>query len=120
MKIVKNLLIASAVSGLLVTSSFASQKVDMVKKGEKIFNTKKLGNCLACHDANGKKINNPGSLGPKLFALSFWSEKDLYDTVYDIYKARGIETSAMPAFGATGWLDDDQIKAVVAYLKTIN
>jgi sulfur-oxidizing protein SoxX len=36
-----------------------------------------------------------------------------------IYAARGIKTSAMPAFGATGWLSDSEIKAVVAYLKTI-
>jgi len=26
----------------------------------------------------------------------------------------------MPAFGKTGWLNDSEIKAVVAYLKTIN
>ena len=118
MKLVKNLLVASAVSGLLVTSSFANS--DMVKKGEKIFNTKKLGNCLACHDVNGKKINNPGSLGPKLTGLKFWDDKTLYDTVYDIYAARGLKVSAMPAFGKDAWLSDQEIKAVVAYLKTID
>ena len=93
---------------------------DLVKEGEKVFNTKKLGNCLACHDVNGKKINNPGSLGPKLSALKYWDDKTLYDTVYDIYKARGTQISAMPAFGTNGWLSDKQIKAVVAYLKTID
>ena len=119
MKLVKTLLMASAVSGLLITSSLANQN-DLVKQGEKIFNTKKKGNCLACHAVNGKKINNPGSLGPKLTGLSYWSEKDLTDAVYDIYSARGLKNSAMPAFGKNGWLSDDEIKAVVAYLKTIN
>jgi sulfur-oxidizing protein SoxX len=74
---------------------------------------------LACHDVNGKKISNPGSLGPKLSGLSFWDEKTLYATVYDIYAARGIKVSAMPAFGRDGYLTDEEIKAVVAYLKTI-
>ena len=104
----------------LVSFAFASSNADLVKEGEKIFNTKKLGNCLACHDVNGKKINGPGDLGPKLTGLKNWDEKTLYDTVYDIYKARGIKVTAMPAFGTSGWLSDHQIKAVVAYLKTIN
>jgi sulfur-oxidizing protein SoxX len=121
MKLAKSLLIASAISGLISTSSFAN--ADLVAQGEKIFKTKSLGNCVACHAVNGKKnINDmgPGSFGPLLTGLSYWDDKTLYDTVYDIYAARGIEYSAMPPFGRTGWLDDSEIKAVVAYLKTIN
>jgi sulfur-oxidizing protein SoxX len=102
----------------VVTASLADAA--LVAKGEKIFNNKKSGNCLACHAVNGKNIKDPGVLGPKLTGLSYWSEKDLTDAVYDIYTARGIEASAMPAFGKNGWLSDDEIKAVVAYLKTIN
>lgn len=117
MKIAKNLLATVAVTGLITSSAFAD---DMVAKGEKIFMTKKLGNCLACHDVNGKKVDGPGSFGPKLTGLKYWDDKTLYDTVYDIYKARGLKISAMPAFGPTGWLDDAEIKAVVAYLKTID
>ena len=124
MKLVKNLLIASAVSGLLATSSFANHhgetKIDMVKMGEKIFNTKKIGNCLACHDVNGKKIDNPGSLGPKLTGLAYYPESYIFDAIYDIYKAKNITTSAMPAFGKNGQLSDEQINALVAYLKTVN
>jgi sulfur-oxidizing protein SoxX len=117
MKLAKNLLIASAVSGLLTTASLAD--ASLIAKGEKIFNNKKIGNCLACHAVNGKKINDPGSLGPKLSGLSYWPDDLLYNTVYDIYATKGIKISAMPAFGKTGWLDDNEIKAVVAYLKTI-
>ena len=119
MKLVKNLLAASAISGLLITASMAAD-AELIAKGDKIFNNKKKGNCLACHDVNGQKIDGPGSFGPKLVGLSYWDEQLLYDTVYDIYAARGLEISAMPAFGKTGWLDDAEIKAVVAYLKTIN
>ncbi|MCD4759195.1 MAG: sulfur oxidation c-type cytochrome SoxX [Arcobacteraceae bacterium] len=121
MRLAKSLLIASAISGLISTSSFAN--ADLVAKGEKIFKTKKLGNCVACHAVNGKAdidAMGPGSFGPKLSGLSYWDDKTLYDTVYDVYAARGIKVSPMPAFGRNGWLDDAEIKAVVAYLKTIN
>ena len=111
----KKLLKIAAVASLTV--AFAQAGDDLVKEGEKIFNTKKIGNCFACHDANGKKINGPGSLGPKLQGLAAWPEKALYDKVYDPYTTNPI--SAMPAFGKNGVLNDHQIKAVVAYLKTI-
>jgi len=117
MALLKRVSIALALCGLVFSLNAQS---DLVKEGRKIFVTKKLGNCLACHDVNGDKIDNPGSLGPKLSGLKYWDEKMLYDTVYDIYKARGTKISAMPPFGTNGWLSDEQIKAVVAYLKTIN
>ena len=118
MKLAKILLAASVMSSLFITASLADDA--LIKQGKKIFNTKNLGNCFACHDVNGQKIDGPGSFGPKLVGLSYWDEQLLYDTVYDIYAARGLKISAMPAFGKTGWLDDAEIKAVVAYLKTIN
>jgi sulfur-oxidizing protein SoxX len=117
MKVLHKLLIASAVSGLIATSGSA----DLVKKGEKIFTNKKLGNCVACHAVNGSaKVEKmgPGSFGPKLQYLSAWPEQALYDKIYDPYTTNPI--SAMPAFGKNGWLDDNEIKALVAYLKTVN
>ena len=53
-KLAKSLLIASAISGLLTTASLADTA--LIAKGEKIFNDKKSGNCLACHAVNGKKL----------------------------------------------------------------
>lgn len=114
MKVLHKLLIACAASSLIATSGSA----DLVKKGEEIFKNKKLGNCLACHDVNGKNIDGPGSFGPKLQYLSAWPEQALYDKIYDPYTTNPI--SAMPAFGKNGWLDDNEIKALVAYLKTVN
>lgn len=118
MKFTKSLLVAAAVSSLMATSTLANDA--LVKKGEKIFKTKTLGNCIACHDVNGKPdvtAQGPGSMGPKLQLLSYWPEKQLYDKVYDPYETNPI--SQMPAFGKAGWLSDAEIKAVVAYLKTV-
>lgn len=116
MKLIKKLLLASVISSLCLTGAMAKES-NLVKKGEKIFMTKKLGNCLACHDIEGKEVNGPGSLGPKLQALQYWPEQALYDKIYDPYTTNPI--SAMPSFGKNGWLSDGEIKALVAYLKTI-
>ena len=117
MNLIKNLLTASAISGMIAISGFAAD-ADLVAKGEKIFNSKNLGNCLACHAVNGKDIDGPGSMGPKLQYLSAWPDEALYEKIYDPYTTNPI--SAMPAFGKNGWLSDGEIKALVAYLKTIN
>ena len=120
MKLAKSLLVGAALSSVLATSAFSAMMSNdaLVKEGEKVFNVKKIGNCLACHDVNGKNILNPGSMGPKLQYLSAWPEKALYDKIYDPYKTNPV--SKMPAFGKSGWLTDHQIKALVAYLKTVN
>jgi sulfur-oxidizing protein SoxX len=121
MKLLKSLTVAALISGVVSTFGFADGH--MAKKGEKIFLTKNLGNCLACHAVNGREDiqkMGPGSFGPKLTGLKYWDEKTLYDTVYDIYSARDLKISPMPAFGKAGWLSDEEIKAVVAFLKTID
>ena len=117
MILIKKILAATAVSCFIAINGFASD-ADLIKEGEKIFNSKNLGNCLACHGANGKNIDGPGSMGPNLQYLSAWPEQALYDKIYDPYVTNPI--SAMPAFGKNGWLSDQEIKAVVAYIKTIN
>jgi sulfur-oxidizing protein SoxX len=115
MKVLKTLLAATAVSGIMATSALANEA--LVKEGEKIFNTKNLGNCLACHAVNGKDIDGPGSMGPKLSGLAYYPDEYLYEMIYNPNTKNPI--SQMPAFGKNGWLSDSQIKAVVAYLKTI-
>lgn len=116
MNLIKKCLTASAISALVVVSGVASE--ELIKKGEKLFKTNTLGNCIACHAANGKELDGPGSMGPKLQYLSAWPDEALYDKIYDPYTTNPI--SAMPAFGKNGWLSDDEIKAIVAYIKTIN
>lgn len=121
MKFSKKILVAAILSSCISTLGLADANLE--KKGEEIFLTKSLGNCLACHAVNGREDitkMGPGSFGPKLTGLKYWDDKTLYDTVYDIYSARGLKISPMPAFGKAGWLDETQIKAVVAFLKTID
>lgn len=116
MNLVKSLLVASAISGLLISSAVAD--TDLVAKGDKIFNSKKIGNCLACHAITGKNIKDPGSFGPDLAMVADYPDDLLYDMIYDIYTAKGLKISPMPAFGKNGWLDDEEIKAVIAYIKS--
>ncbi|MGA1932577.1 sulfur oxidation c-type cytochrome SoxX [Arcobacter sp. YIC-464] len=112
---IKNLLIAAAISTVSLTGAVANDA--LIKQGKDIFMTKNKGNCLACHAIEGMKVDGPGSMGPKLQALQYWPDEALYDKVYDPYTTNPI--SAMPAFGKNGWLSDSEIKAVVAFLKTI-
>jgi len=79
MKLVKSLLAATAISALLMTAGLADDA--LIAKGEKIFNTKKLGNCLACHAITGKKIKDPGSFGPDLATVSVYPDDVLYDMI---------------------------------------
>jgi sulfur-oxidizing protein SoxX len=115
MKVTKKLLIATAISSLFISNVFAA---DLVKEGEKIFNDKKQGNCLACHAINGQKIDGPGSLGPDLSVVAAYPEETLREVIYDPYATRS-HITAMPAFGKNGWLTDAEIKAVIAYLKSL-
>ena len=117
MSLIKKLLTASAISGLMAVSVFASDS-ELIKKGEKIFNSNTQGNCVACHAINGKDLDGPGSMGPILQSLSAWPEEALYEKIFGPYTTNPV--SAMPAFGKNGWLSDSEIKALVAYLKTIN
>ena len=101
----------------LFVNAFASNE-DLIKQGEIIYTTNTKGNCIACHDANGKSLDGPGTLGPKLQYLAMWPEEALYNKIFDPTNP-GDPITAMPAFGRNGWLSSDEIKAVVAYLKTI-
>ena len=116
MQLVYSWLTVAMLSGLWMTAGVAD--VAMIEKGAKIFNNKKSGNCLACHAITGKNIKDPGSFGPDLAMVADYPDDLLYDMIYDIYSAKGLKISPMPAFGTNGWLDDAEIKAVVAYLKS--
>lgn len=116
MNVIKKTAFTFAIGTLFSASALFANDA-LVKKGEEIFNNKDKGNCFACHDANGKTLDGPGTLGPKLQYLSAWPEEVLYDKVWD--PTTGNPVTAMPSFGRNGWLSPDEIKAVVAYLKTI-
>ena len=80
MKLVKSLLLTLVISGLFVTTSIADTV--MIEKGEKIFNSKAMGNCLACHAITGKEIKDPCSFGPDLATVAEYPDELLYDMIY--------------------------------------
>lgn len=113
----KHIALALLLSTLPVSTLMAKDNAKLIEEGEKVFMTKNLGNCIACHAINGMELDGPGNMGPKLQYLAVWPEDALYDKVYNPYTTNPI--SQMPAFGQNGWLSDQEIKAVVAFLKTI-
>ena len=118
MSLIKKSATSIALSLLFLVNAQANDS-ELIKKGEKIYTSNTKGNCVACHDANGKTLDGPGTMGPKLQYLAMWPDEVLYNKIFDPTNP-GDPTTAMPAFGRNGWLSDDEIKAVVAYLKTIN
>jgi sulfur-oxidizing protein SoxX len=121
MKLIKSILLVLAITFFSASSLLAGGNAEI---GKKIFMSKKskngitAGNCIACHDVSGEKIEQPGTVGPKLAYLSAWPKQALYDRLYDPTTINPI--SAMPPFGANALLDEDELQDVVAYLKTIN
>jgi sulfur-oxidizing protein SoxX len=119
MKMLSKLLIASAISGLVATSGLAND--DLVKKGEKVFTSKNLGNCVACHAITGSsKVMDmgPGSFGPDLSTAAYYDKELLGSMIYDIYSAKGLTNTAMPAYGKGGLLDKSEINALVAFIQS--
>ncbi len=105
----------------MIVASFmfaACLSANDIEEGKKIFTTKKIGNCLSCHNIKGHKINQPGSLGPTLSGLKYWPEDALFKKIYDATATNPI--SPMPPFGANKLLTDKQIHQLVAFLKTID
>lgn len=91
-----------------------------VKKGIKLFSSKKKGNCAACHcTAN---IQGCGDIGPSLDAYT----KDLgegksHEWIFQqVADARiNTEDTAMPPSLTTGTLTAEEIADIVAYLESV-
>lgn len=77
------------------------------------------GNCYACHQMAKSELSF-GTLGPSLSGygkLRNFSAEAARDTFAKIYNPQAtIACSNMPRFGAHGFLTEQQIKDVVAYL----
>lgn len=88
--------------------------------GKKVVDTKKLGNCAACHVVPGMEF--PGDVGPNLIeAMKNYSEKDremLRERVWD--ERKFMPDTIMPPFGANKILTSQQIDDVVDYLLSLN
>lgn len=88
--------------------------------GEKLaFDRGRGGSCVACHIMGPTTPTMPGNVGPDLsmIATSGRSDEWLFNYVYD---ARSVNpVSVMPPWGAHKLFAVDEIKDIVAFLKTL-
>ncbi len=115
----------------VVETSLTGQAGDPVE-GRKVFQNRKLGNCLACHE-NADISEQPfhGEVGPALDGVSDrWSEGELRgivsnakemfpDTIMPAFYIDGGYTRALEKFEGKSILSAQQVEDVVAYLLTL-
>ena len=107
------------------------------EEGAKVFSSRSMGNCVACHEITTNDAAFPGTVGPMLDGVGErWNEAELRGIVADAKKM--YEGSVMPSFykvdgfirpgdGYTGkaatdiqpFLSAQQIEDVVAFLATL-
>jgi len=90
-----------------------------VQNGKKIVNTRKLGNCVACHSIPG--VESPGDIGPSLVEVMQGFDradrKIVREWVWDARKFN--PDTIMPPFGPNKLLTPKEIDDVVEYLYTL-
>lgn len=91
------------------------------KKGEKLaYDRGRGGSCLACHILGPTTQSMPGAVGPDLSTYSQWGRDDQWIFNY-IYDPRSVNPeSVMPPWGTHGVFTVEEIKDMVAFLKTLN
>jgi sulfur-oxidizing protein SoxA len=90
-------------------------------KGQKLaFDRSRGGGCLACHVMGPKTGEAPGNVGPDLsqIAKAGRSDRWLFNYVFDarVYNPR----SVMPPWGKHGFYSEDEIRDMMAFLKTLD
>ncbi len=88
--------------------------------GQKLaFDRSRGGGCLACHVMGPKTLEVPGNVGPDLSEIGTAGRTDqwFYNYVFDprVYNPQ----SMMPPWGKHGFYKDDEIRDIVAFLKTL-
>ena len=101
MKAIRMVLVLGAVAGLMLSgTAFAQSAADLYKS-----------KCAACHGADGSK--EMPAMGVKPLTGSDVQKKSDAELTEVIAKGKG----KMPAFA--GKITDDQIKSLVAYVRTL-
>lgn len=90
-------------------------------KGEKLaYDRGRGGSCLACHVLGPTTQSMPGAVGPDLSTYSQWGRDDQWIFNY-IYDPRSVNPeSVMPPWGIHKVFTVEEIKDMVAFLKTLN
>jgi len=79
---------------------------------------KRGGSCVACHIMPDAEL--PGNVGPDLSTIATWGRSDewLYNYVYDPRTSN--PNSVMPPWGTHQLFTPEEIRDIVAYLKTLD
>ncbi len=113
---VKKLLALVIVGTFSATVANAASNEALIKEGRKVFVTKKLGNCLACHAVQGDpSIPQTGTIGPKLANLDTYPKEYIFNKIWNPNKT--VPDSVMPPQGKSHKISKHQIDALVAYLQ---
>lgn len=90
------------------------------EKGAKLaFDRARGGSCVACHIMGPKTPALPGNVGPDLSTYGTWGRDDqqTFNYIYDPRSAN--PDSVMPPWGAHKLYSVEEIKDIVAFLKTL-
>lgn len=116
-----NSLSATASPAYLPPPVLTGPIVGDASKGEKLaYDRGRGGSCLACHALGPTTQSMPGAVGPDLSTYSTWGRDDqwIFNYIYDARSAN--PDSVMPPWGAHKVFTVDEIKDIVAFLKTLN
>ncbi len=112
----KKIVAVAIISMLGASVTYAQSQQDLVKEGRKVFVTKKLGNCLACHTVqNDPNIPQAGNIGPKLSNLDTYPKDYIFNKIWDPNKT--VPNTIMPPQGRSHKISKHQVDALVAYLQ---
>ncbi|HHJ17530.1 MAG TPA: sulfur oxidation c-type cytochrome SoxX [Gammaproteobacteria bacterium] len=92
-------------------------KPSVAEQGKSIAFNRKQGNCLACHQIAGGKLE--GNIGPPLVAMKarFPDKAKLRAQIWDSTKANS--NSIMPPFGRHQILSESDIDKIVEFIYTL-
>lgn len=112
-------IVFSAFCVALVTAPVAVAEVSQaqVEEGKEIAFSRSDGNCLACHQISGGKLN--GDIGPPLMDMKarYPDRELLFKVVWD--ETQFNPMTVMPPFGRHEILTRDQVNRVVDFLHTL-
>ncbi len=121
-KTAKLVIAASTVAMILGTVAFVpkvalANEAGLVAQGKKIAESRKKGNCFACHNYKGAYL--AGNIGPTLVNIKarFPDEAKLRAQIWDATKAN--PNTMMPPFGRHEILTGKEIDAVTAWVYTL-
>ncbi len=117
----KKLVSALSCTVVLATAAVADNhkmsEEELIKLGKETYMNKSKGNCLACHALTGAGIDQEGNMGPNLANFASLPDEYFYNKIWDPNKNN--PNSMMPPLGRNHRVTDQEIKAIIAFVKHV-